>query len=63
MSSAKTYIGMVQLSNNEISQRYRVVGGSVRAVNKDYSPQEFEVDVTNGLNALNLQTTERLAQG
>eukprot|EP00978_Attheya_sp_CCMP212_P000870 scaffold1886_cov36-Attheya_sp.AAC.1 len=62
MLSAKTYIDMAQLSNNEISQRYRVVGGSVHAV-REYIPQEFEVDVTNALIGLNLQTAESLAQG
>lgn len=62
MLHAKTYIGLEDLSDSDISAHYRAVGGSVRAV-QEYSPDAFQSLVDNALAALTLQSATNLVHG
>jgi hypothetical protein len=62
MLSAKNYIGLGNLSDDDISERYRAVGGSVRAV-EEYDANRFQLKVTEALLGLQDEIAKNLAQG
>eukprot|EP00550_Attheya_septentrionalis_P010248 CAMPEP_0198288484 /NCGR_PEP_ID=MMETSP1449-20131203/6965_1 /TAXON_ID=420275 /ORGANISM="Attheya septentrionalis, Strain CCMP2084" /LENGTH=587 /DNA_ID=CAMNT_0043986629 /DNA_START=175 /DNA_END=1938 /DNA_ORIENTATION=- len=62
MLSAKNYIGLGHLSDGDISDRYRAVGGSVRAI-QQYDCNKFQLQVESALSGLREETAKDLAQG
>ncbi|KAL3923652.1 MAG: hypothetical protein SGILL_001537 [Bacillariaceae sp.] len=60
--TVKRYIGLGHLEDQEISNRYRAVGGSVRAI-QSYSEDEFKQDVENALSGITKEVAHSLADG